>query len=83
MVQVASRRPVTAEARVRFWVIPCYICGGRGVAETGFLSEYFGFPLYTYPHILTKWDGTAPILKTYLACTSRNEYAFNFTKTLL
>jgi hypothetical protein len=33
---LVSRRPLTAEARVRFWVSPCGICGGQSGTGTGF-----------------------------------------------
>jgi hypothetical protein len=43
MAQAVSRRPLTAEARVRARVNPCGICGGQsGTGQV--LSEYFGFP---------------------------------------
>jgi hypothetical protein len=29
IAQVVSRRPLTAESRVRTWVNPCRICGGQ------------------------------------------------------
>jgi hypothetical protein len=44
MAQVVSRRPVTAEARVRARVNPCGICGGQSGTGTGFSPEFFGFP---------------------------------------
>jgi hypothetical protein len=45
MAQAGSRRPVTAEARVRSQVSPCGIFGGQSVTGTVFFPEYFGFPL--------------------------------------
>jgi hypothetical protein len=36
MAQVFSRRPLTAEARVRDQVSPCGICDGQIVTGTGF-----------------------------------------------
>jgi hypothetical protein len=45
MAQAVRRRPLTAEARVRSRVIPCGICGVKSDTETGFIHEYFGFPL--------------------------------------
>jgi hypothetical protein len=45
MVQVVSRRPLTAEAQVRSRISPCGICGGQSGTATGFFPEYFGFPL--------------------------------------
>jgi hypothetical protein len=36
VAQVISRRPVTAEARVRVRVNPCGICGGQSGTGTGF-----------------------------------------------
>jgi hypothetical protein len=47
MVEVVSRRPLTAEDRVRARVNPCGICGGRSGTGTGispsssvFLCQY-------------------------------------------
>jgi hypothetical protein len=37
MAQVVSRRPLTAEARVRARVNPCGICGGQSGTGTVFL----------------------------------------------
>jgi hypothetical protein len=48
MAQVASRRSLIAEARVRAWVNPCGICGGQSGTGTVFFSEFFGFPLSIY-----------------------------------
>jgi hypothetical protein len=45
MAQAISRRPLTAEARVRYWVRPGGICCGQIGTGTGFSPEYFGFPL--------------------------------------
>jgi hypothetical protein len=45
MAQAVSRRPLTAEAPVRFRVSPCRNCGGQSDTGTGFFPEYFGFPL--------------------------------------
>jgi hypothetical protein len=36
MAQAVSRRPLTAEARVRSQVNPCGICGGQSGTGTGF-----------------------------------------------
>jgi hypothetical protein len=45
MAQAVSRRPLTAEARVRSRVCPSGICGEQSGTGTGFFPEYFGFPL--------------------------------------
>jgi hypothetical protein len=44
MAQVVSRRPLTAEARVRAWVYPCGICGGQSGTGTGFSQSSSVFP---------------------------------------
>jgi hypothetical protein len=44
MAQAVSRRPLTAEARVRSRVSPCEICGGQSGTGTGFFSELSVFP---------------------------------------
>jgi hypothetical protein len=36
IAQAVSRRPLTAEARVRSRVSPCEICGGQSGTGTGF-----------------------------------------------
>jgi hypothetical protein len=36
MAQAVSRRPPTAEARVRFRLAPCGICGEQSATGTGF-----------------------------------------------
>jgi hypothetical protein len=45
MAQAVSRRPPTAEARVRSRVSPCGICGGKKWHWDRFFPEFFGFPL--------------------------------------
>jgi hypothetical protein len=45
MAQVVSRRPLTAEERVRARANPCGICGGQSGNGTSFFSEFYGFPL--------------------------------------
>jgi hypothetical protein len=44
MAQVVSRRPITAEARVRDLVNPCGICGGQGGTGTGLSPSSSVFP---------------------------------------
>jgi hypothetical protein len=44
MVQAVSRRPLTAEARFRFRVSPCGICGGQRGTVTGFSPSTSVFP---------------------------------------
>ena len=44
MAQAVSRRPVTAEARVRSRISLCGICGGQSVSGTGFPSSTTVFP---------------------------------------
>jgi hypothetical protein len=44
MAQIVSRRPLTAEARVRARVNPCGICGGQSVTGTGFSPSSSVFP---------------------------------------
>jgi hypothetical protein len=43
MAKAVSRRPLTAESRVRARVNPCVTCGQSGT-ETGFFLSYSGFP---------------------------------------
>jgi hypothetical protein len=48
MAQAVSRRPPTAEARVRSWVSPRGICGG----QSGTGPEFFGSPVNFIPPVL-------------------------------
>jgi hypothetical protein len=43
MVQVISRRPLTAEPRVRTRFNPCGICGGQSDTEVGFSPSFSVF----------------------------------------
>jgi hypothetical protein len=53
MAQVVSRRPLTAEARVRSWVSSCGICGGKNGTGTGFCpSTSVFFPVNFIPPVL-------------------------------
>jgi hypothetical protein len=45
MAQVVSRRPLTAEARVRARVNPRRICGGQSGTGTGFSPSSSVFPV--------------------------------------
>jgi hypothetical protein len=44
MAQAVSRRPLTAEARIRFWISPCGICGGQSGTGAGFSPSTSVFP---------------------------------------
>ena len=44
MAQAVSRRPLTADARVRSRVSPCGMCGGQSGTGTGFSPSNYVFP---------------------------------------
>jgi hypothetical protein len=48
MAQAVSRRPLTAEARVRSRVGPCGFCGGQSGTGTGFSPSTSVFPCQFY-----------------------------------
>ena len=48
MTQAVSRRPPTAEARIRSRVSPCGICGGQSGPGTGFSPNTSVFPCQFY-----------------------------------
>jgi hypothetical protein len=56
MGQAVSCRPLKAESRVRAQVNRCGICGGQIGTGTGFLSEFFGFPLSISFHRLSPYS---------------------------
>jgi hypothetical protein len=52
MAQAVSRRPLTAEARVRSRVSPCGICGGQSGTGTGFSPSTLVFLVNFIPPML-------------------------------
>jgi hypothetical protein len=52
MAQAVSRRPSIAEARVRFRVSPCGVCGGQSGAGTGFSPSCRFSPVNFIPLVL-------------------------------
>jgi hypothetical protein len=52
MTQAVSRRPVTAEARVRSWVSPRGVCGGQSGTGTGFSPSTSVSPVNFIPPVL-------------------------------
>jgi hypothetical protein len=52
VAETVSRRPPTAEARVRFRVCPCRICGGQSGTRTGFPPVLRFSPVNFIPPVL-------------------------------
>ena len=51
MAQAVSPRSLTAEARVRFHVSPCEICGRQSGIGTGFRASTSAFPFHYHSSI--------------------------------
>jgi hypothetical protein len=51
MAQAASHRPLTAEARVRSRVSPCWVCGGQSDTGTGFPRVHRFSPVNSIPPV--------------------------------
>jgi hypothetical protein len=60
IVWAVSRRPFTAEARIKSQISPCEICAGQSVHCGRFSSEYFGFPLPIISPVLHSLSSSAP-----------------------
>jgi hypothetical protein len=61
MAQAVSRRPLTAESRVRAQVNPCGVCGGQSGTGTGFSPSSSVSPCQCYSTIgfhthISSWD---------------------------
>jgi hypothetical protein len=56
MAQAVSRRPLTAESRVRTQINPCEICGGQSVTGTDFFSSSSVFTLSIQFHRLSPYS---------------------------
>jgi hypothetical protein len=59
MAQAVSRWPLTAEARVRARVSPCWIYGSQ-IGTGQVFSEFFGFPCKYHSTIAPYSSITAP-----------------------
>jgi hypothetical protein len=55
VAQAVSRRPLTAEARIRTRVNPCGICDGQSGIGTGFSPSSSVFPVSIIPLSLFKF----------------------------
>jgi hypothetical protein len=56
MAQADSRRPLTAEDRVRALVIPRVICSGQSDIETGLSLRSSGFPCQYHSSMIPRAD---------------------------
>jgi hypothetical protein len=62
MVQVISRRPLTAEARVRARVNPYGICGGQSGTGTGFCPSSSVFPCQYHSTVALQVVSRRPVI---------------------
>jgi hypothetical protein len=63
MAQAVSRRPLTADARVRSRVSPCGICGGQNCTGTGFSPRVLQFsPVNFFPPVFHYWENRKKLI---------------------
>jgi hypothetical protein len=81
VVQLVSRRDLTADDQVCARVRPCGICGGQRDTGTGFFSEFFGFLLSVSFHRGSPYSYEGWTIGQFMAAVQRHSVTASTSST--